>query len=84
VLVSRSETNVMVAPTISIRWRDALDRFAADYGATPAKGFDDMLVFVLSDDAAIARRVMHVGRKGKPPDASRSRRDMCRDNRGTK
>jgi hypothetical protein len=37
---------------------------AADYGgATPAQALEDLLTFALDEDAAVARRILHVKRQ---------------------
>jgi hypothetical protein len=44
----------------------ALRRLAEDYGTTPTKALDDLLTFALdADDAAVARRVLHVRKRTK-------------------
>ena len=63
VFISRSESIARLAGDVTIDARDALRRMAADYGATPAQTFEDLLAFCLSDDATIARRTLRVTRK---------------------
>ena len=43
---------------------EALRRMAADYGTSAAKTLDDLLTFSLDEDAAVARRILHV-KKGR-------------------
>jgi hypothetical protein len=49
---------------LPVRAEAALRRMAADYdGVSPAEALEDLLAFVLAEDAAIARRTLHVVRK---------------------
>ena len=49
--------------SVGVDQKDALARMAADYGTTPAEALGDLVAFALNDDAAIARRILHVRKK---------------------
>ena len=63
ILISRSESIARLAGNVTIEYRDALRRMADDYGETPARTFEDLLIFCLADDALIARRILRIERK---------------------
>jgi hypothetical protein len=62
VFVSRSALTVRRAILLSREREDALRRLADDYG-TQATELGDLLNFALDEDAALARRVLHVKRR---------------------
>ena len=53
----------LIAAAVTIDCRDALRRPAADYGATPRQALEDLMIFMLEDDGAIARRTLRVTRR---------------------
>jgi hypothetical protein len=61
--ISRSLAVVTLGVTVCDRAADALDRAAADYGATRVQMVEDLLAFALADDAFILRRTLRVTRK---------------------
>jgi len=61
--ISRSAAVVTLAVTVVDRAADALDRAAADYGATRGQMVEDLLAFALADDAFILRRTLKISRK---------------------
>ena len=48
---------------LTIAREQGLRKMAAEYGKTPAETLGELLKFALDDDAAIARRVLHVKRR---------------------
>ena len=54
---------VQRAVKLTMAREQALRKMAAEYGKTPAETLSDLLKFALDDDAAIARRVLHVKRR---------------------
>jgi hypothetical protein len=63
VSISRSTLVIHRAVQITKQREDALRRMANDYGTATNKALDDLLTFLLDDDAAVARRVLRVGRR---------------------
>ena len=61
--ISRSEAAVGYRVPVSMERRDALARMAGDRGTTPAQALEDLITFGLDEDAAIARRILHVTRR---------------------
>jgi hypothetical protein len=62
VFISRSARVAHRAVVFTREREEALRRMAADYGTAPVKALDDLLTFSLDDDAAVARRILHVRR----------------------
>jgi hypothetical protein len=63
VFVSLSVLTVQRAVKLTMEREQALRKMAAEYGKTPAETLGELLAFALDDDAAIARRVLHVKRR---------------------
>jgi hypothetical protein len=63
VYVSRSTLVIHRAVQLTKPREDALRRMAADYGKAAHEALDDLLTFLLDDDAAVARRILRVGRQ---------------------
>ena len=82
ILISRSELIARLAGNVTIEYRDALRRMADDYGETPGRTFEDLLTFMLADDATIARRTLRVSerrRRRRGPRSHKRRRGQKRD-----
>jgi hypothetical protein len=78
VFISRGALVVRRAVLLTREREDALRRMAEDYGTAAAKALDDLLTFLLDDDAAVARRILHVKKRRAPdanPDSLARRRD---------
>ena len=63
VFISRSALVVRRAVLLSREREDALRRLADDYGTQAMEALADLLNFTLDEDAAVARRVLHVKRR---------------------
>ena len=63
VFISRSALVVRRAVLLSREREDALRRLADDYGTQATEALADLLNFTLDEDAAVARRVLHVKRR---------------------
>ena len=63
IAISNGAQKVLYGVSVGVDQKDALARMAADYGTTPAEALGDLVTFALNDDAAIARRILHVRRK---------------------
>jgi hypothetical protein len=63
IAIPYSEKVVRRAVRLTIERENALRRMAADCGKSPAQTLEDLIAFALDDDAAIARRTLHVRRK---------------------
>ena len=51
------------AVLLSREREDALRRLADDYGTQAMEALGDLLTFSLDEDAAVARRILHVKRR---------------------
>jgi hypothetical protein len=71
VYISRSTLLTHRAVQLTKPREDALRRMAVDYGKAAHEALDDLLTFLLDDDAAVARRVLRVGRKPTNANADR-------------
>jgi hypothetical protein len=60
VFISRSALVARRAVMLSREREDALRRLADDYGTQAMEALADLLNFTLDEDAAVARRVLHV------------------------
>jgi hypothetical protein len=63
VFISRSTLAVRRAVLLSREREDALRRLADDYGTQAMEALGDLLTFSLDEDAAVARRILHVKRR---------------------
>jgi hypothetical protein len=63
IAIAYSEKFVRRAARLTIERENALRRMAADCGKSPAQALEDLIAFTLEDDAAIARRTLHVKRR---------------------
>jgi hypothetical protein len=61
--ISRSTLLIHRAVQLTKSREDALRDMAEDYGKAADEALDDLLTFLLNDDATVARRFLRVGRK---------------------
>jgi hypothetical protein len=63
IFISRSDLVVRRAVLLSREREDALRRLSDDYGTQAMEALGDLLTFSLDEDAAVARRILHVKRR---------------------
>jgi hypothetical protein len=63
IAIAYSEKFVRRAVRLTIERENALRRMAADSGKSSAQALEDLIAFALDEDAAIARRTLHVKRR---------------------